>query len=178
MCRSYILFLSDISRTRDVLGPQITNRVILIPRTTQWKLQEFLSSKLSSDIVNLLVIGESLSIVGKSNEKPYVLYTHRLYTDGLGSNTPIVLTSWIQGKLSRPHVNLFPLKYNKGFAGHRFTLGVIHQPPYVIKKLSTDGAGNINIDWDGLELRLVKLLSSRLNFSYEIVEPMRKNVLG
>lgn len=46
---------------RDVLGPQTDNRVILIPRSTQWKLQEFLSSKLASDIINLLVIGESLS---------------------------------------------------------------------------------------------------------------------
>lgn len=48
-------------RAREVLGPQTDNRVILIPRSTQWKLQEFLSSKAASDIVNLLVIGESLS---------------------------------------------------------------------------------------------------------------------
>lgn len=60
-CRSYILFLSDVLRTRDVIGPQTTNRVLLIPRSTQWKLQEFLSSKISSDIINLLVVGESLS---------------------------------------------------------------------------------------------------------------------
>ena len=44
----------------DVLGPQTTNRVVIVPRSTQWKLQEFLSSKDSSDIVNLLVIGESM----------------------------------------------------------------------------------------------------------------------
>lgn len=61
-CRSYILFLADVSKTRDILGPQTTNRVILVPRSTQWKLQEFLSSKSSSDIINLLVIGESLSV--------------------------------------------------------------------------------------------------------------------
>lgn len=60
-CRSYILFISDAVRARDVLGPQTNNRVILIPRSTQWKLQEFLASKESSDIINLLVIGESLS---------------------------------------------------------------------------------------------------------------------
>lgn len=60
-CRSYILFLSDVVRARDVLGPQTDNRVVLIPRSTQWKLQEFLSSKAASDIINLLVIGESLS---------------------------------------------------------------------------------------------------------------------
>lgn len=60
-CRSYIMFLSDVLRTRDVLGPQTTNRVVLIPRSTQWKLQEFLSSKGASDIINMLVIGESLT---------------------------------------------------------------------------------------------------------------------
>lgn len=60
-CRSYILFLSDVLRTRDVLGPQTSNRVVLIPRSTQWKLQEFLASKQASDIINLLVIGESMT---------------------------------------------------------------------------------------------------------------------
>lgn len=60
-CRSYILFLSDVLRMRDVLGPQTTNRVVLIPRSTQWKLQEFLSSKQASDIINLLVVGESMT---------------------------------------------------------------------------------------------------------------------
>lgn len=61
-CRNYILFLSDVLRTRDVLGPQTRNRVIIISRSSQWKQQEFLASKASSDIVNLLVIGESLSV--------------------------------------------------------------------------------------------------------------------
>lgn len=60
-CRSYFLFLSDVLRTRDVLGPQTENRVVLIPRSTQWKLQEFLASKEANDIVNLLVIGESMT---------------------------------------------------------------------------------------------------------------------
>lgn len=60
-CRSYILFLSDVTRVREVLGPQTNNRVIVVPRSTQWKLQEFLSSKSSSDIINLLVVGESVS---------------------------------------------------------------------------------------------------------------------
>lgn len=61
LCRSYILFLTNVERARDVLGPQISNRVVLVSRSTQWKLQEFLSSKESSDLVNLLVVGESLT---------------------------------------------------------------------------------------------------------------------
>lgn len=91
---------------------------------------------------------------------------------------PVVLTSWIKGKLSRPHVNLYPEKFLKGFAGHRFTVTAIHQPPFVIKKLSTDGVGNIKIDWDGFEFRILKVLSQRLNFSYEVIEPRVGNELG
>lgn len=60
-CRSYIVFLSEVLKARYVLGPQVSNRVILIPRSTQWKLQDFLSSKEASDIINLLVIGESVT---------------------------------------------------------------------------------------------------------------------
>jgi hypothetical protein len=145
-CRSYILFIADALKTRQVIGPQIDNKVIVVPRSTQWKLQEFLSSPLSRDIINLLVIGESYS-ADKTRERPYVLYTHQLYTDGLGSNKPKVLTSWIKGRLSRPHIDLFPTKLTKGFAGHRFSVAASNFPPYVFKKLSTDGVGNVQIKW-------------------------------
>ncbi|XP_063708802.1 ionotropic receptor 21a [Culicoides brevitarsis] len=169
-CRSYILFMADAMQARKVIGPQIDNKVIVIPRSTQWKLQEFLSSPESRDIINLLIIGESYSL-DKSAERPFVLYTHNLYTDGLGSSRPKVLTSWMKGKLSRPHVNLFPKKLTKGFAGHRFTIVAAPQPPYVFKILQTDGVGNIQIQWDGLEIRLIKAMSQMMNFSFELIEP-------
>lgn len=54
--------------------------------------------------------------------------------DGLGSSAPKVLTSWVQGRLTRPRVNLFPKKITEGFAGHRFTVSVADQPPYIFKK--------------------------------------------
>lgn len=54
----------------------------------------------------------------------------------------------------------------------------IHQPPYVMKKLSTDGVGNINIAWDGVEIRLLRIIGQRLNFSYEVLEPKIGNPLG
>lgn len=75
-------------------------------------------------------------------------------------------------------MNLFPTKYLKGFAGHRFIVSTIHQPPYVIKKSVTDNAGNIEIQWDGLEFRVLALLSQRLNFTYEIIEPRTESDLG
>lgn len=120
-------------QTRKILGPQVDNQVILIPRSTQWKLQEFLMAPESRDIVNLLVIGESYS-ADKEQERPYVLYTHQLFIDGLGRNQPVLLTSSMKGKLTRPNVNLFPPKLRHGFAGHRFEVTAAHQPPFVFKK--------------------------------------------
>lgn len=106
------------------------------------------------------------------------MYTHKLYTDGLGSNSPVVLTSWIRGKLSRPNVNLFPRKLINGFSAHRFMVSAIHQPPFVAKTSSYDGTGNNRFDWDGFEIRLLKLMSQKLNFTYQILEPMHENELG
>uniref|UniRef100_A0A182Q0J3 Ionotropic glutamate receptor L-glutamate and glycine-binding domain-containing protein n=1 Tax=Anopheles farauti TaxID=69004 RepID=A0A182Q0J3_9DIPT len=173
-CRSYIIFLADVMMARKVIGPQLNSRVVLIPRSSQWKLQEFLAAKQSRDIINLLVIGESYSVDKRiNNEQPYVLYTHELYIDGLGSNRPKVLTSWIGNKFSRNNVNLFPPKLRKGFSGHRFNVMAAHQPPYVVKRLTTDGVGNVNIRWEGLEIRLLRAMSQYLNFTFDIVEPSK-----
>lgn len=131
-CLNYIVFLSDVMQTRKVLGPQIESRIIVVPRSTQWKLQEFLMSPLSRDMINLLVIGESYAR-NVHEERPYVLYTHQLYVDGLGTNRPLVLTSWLNGKLTRPQINLFPPKFRQGFAGHRFIVAASNQPPFVFK---------------------------------------------
>ena len=176
-CRSYILFVSDALRTRQIIGAQIVNKVLVVPRSTQWKLQEFLSSPLSRDIINLLVIGESYS-ADRTRERPYVLYTHQLYIDGLGSNKPKVLTSWIKGKLSRPHIDLFPPKLTKGFAGHRFSVAASNFPPFVFKILKTDGVGNVQIKWDGYEYRLLQALGQRLNFTFDVTEPKNQLELG
>ncbi|XP_017872899.1 PREDICTED: ionotropic receptor 21a-like [Drosophila arizonae] len=59
-CKSYILFLSEPVMARKILGPQTDSRVVVISSSSQWKLRDFLSSESSSNIVNLLVIGESL----------------------------------------------------------------------------------------------------------------------
>lgn len=163
-----ILFIPNTQ----IIGAQTSNKVIVIPRSSQWKLQEFLSSPLSSDIVNLLVVGESYT-TDTTRERPFVLYTHQLYTDGLGANRPVVLTSWIKRRLSRPHVNLFPTKLQRGFAGHRFVVAAANQQPYVFKRMST-GAGGVDIiRWEGLEYRLLKVLSGMLNFTFDIMEPRR-----
>ncbi|XP_053957480.1 ionotropic receptor 21a [Anastrepha ludens] len=169
-CKSYILFLSDPQMTRKIIGPQIESRVVLIARSTQWKLRDFLASEASSNIVNLLVVGVSLT-KGPQGESPYVLYTHKLYTDGLGSNTPVVLTSWIRGALSRPHVNLFPPKFSKGFAGHSFRVSAANQPPFIFRTQQLSTSGTAAAVWDGVEYRLLNMIASKLNFTIDIVEP-------
>ncbi|XP_033151273.1 ionotropic receptor 21a [Drosophila mauritiana] len=177
-CKSYILFLSDPLMTRKILGPQTESRVVLVSRSTQWRLRDFLSSELSSNIVNLLVIGESL-MADPMRERPYVLYTHKLYADGLGSNTPVVLTSWIKGALSRPHINLFPSKFQFGFSGHRFQISAANQPPFIFRIRTLDSSGMGQLRWDGVEFRLLTLISKRLNFSIDITEtPTRSNTRG
>ncbi|XP_041566558.1 ionotropic receptor 21a [Drosophila elegans] len=168
-CKSYILFLSDPLMTRKIIGPQTESRVVLVSRSTQWRLRDFLSSELSSNIVNLLVIGESL-MADPMRERPYVLYTHKLYADGLGSNTPLVLTSWIKGALSRPHINLFPPKFQFGFAGHRFQISAANQPPFIFRIRTLDSSGMGQLRWDGIEFRLLEMISKRLNFSVDITD--------
>ncbi|XP_075152937.1 ionotropic receptor 21a [Haematobia irritans] len=166
-CKSFILFLSDPLLTRSIIGPQTENRVLVVSRSTQWKLKDFLSSEKSSNIVNLLVVGESLT-TESNKERPYVLYTHKLYSDGLGSNKPIVLTSWIKGGLTRPHINLYPKKFDKGFAGHRFQVMAINQPPYIFRIKSLDLSGGVQVHWDGVEYRLLQMFGKKLNFSVDI----------
>ncbi|XP_017869008.1 PREDICTED: ionotropic receptor 21a [Drosophila arizonae] len=103
-------------------------------------------------------------------ERPYVLYTHKLYADGLGSNYGIVLTSWIRGAFSRPHINLFPNKFQNGFAGHRFQVSAADQPPFIFRIRSLDSSGMGQLRWDGVEMRLMNMIAQRLNFSLDITE--------
>ncbi|KAJ2940616.1 hypothetical protein O0L34_g14722 [Tuta absoluta] len=64
-----------------------------------------------------------------------------------------------------------------GYAGHRFVVAAANQPPFVIKQIKTDAdGGNPRVTWDGIEVRLLKLLSDRNNFSIEIIEPRELNL--
>lgn len=78
-------------------------------------------------------------------------------------------------------MDLFPRKFHKGFSSHRFAVAAIDQPPFVIKISSTDAVGNVKLDWDGYEVRLLQMMSERLNFSCQFIEPSdigRENELG
>uniref|UniRef100_A0A2H1WG37 SFRICE007894.2 n=1 Tax=Spodoptera frugiperda TaxID=7108 RepID=A0A2H1WG37_SPOFR len=176
-CLHFILFLSDIKISAKILGKQPENKIIIIARSSQWAVQEFLASVTSRNFVNLLIVGQSFKEGDDATlESPYILYTHKLYTDGLGASKPVVLNSWTHGKFSR-EVNLFPLKMTEGYAGHRFVVAAANQPPFVFRRIKSDlDGGNPRVVWDGIELRLIKLLAERNNFSIEIIEPREPNL--
>ncbi|CAH0562125.1 unnamed protein product [Brassicogethes aeneus] len=137
-CISYILIMKDVMRCRDVIGEQHSNKVVVVAQSSQWRVFEFLSNERSQSFTNLLVITKSERAATASLESSYILYTHELYLDALGSSGPAVLTSWTKGRFARPNTNLFPKKITKGFSGHRFIISIAHQPPYVIRKYAAE----------------------------------------
>ncbi|KAM3967606.1 ionotropic receptor 21a [Aphomia sociella] len=177
-CLHFIMFLTDVKISANVLGKQSDNKVVVVARSSQWAVHEFLSSALSRMFINLLVIAQSFKDDDDATrEAPYILYTHKLYTDGLGASTSVVLNSWTHGKFSR-NINIFPTKMTKGYAGHRFLVAAANQHPYVFRRIKTDlDGGNPRVEWDGIEIRLLNLLAERNNFSIEIIEP-REPILG
>ncbi|XP_046977751.1 ionotropic receptor 21a [Vanessa cardui] len=169
-CHHFIVFLTDVMRSAKVLGKQSESKVIVVARSSQWAVQEFLAGPVSKYLVNLLIIGQSFKD-DESMEAAYILYTHILYTDGLGTSKPLILCSWSHGKFSRK-VNLFPTKMTEGYAGHRFLVAAADQPPFVFRRIETDSdGGNPRVVWNGLEIKILKLLAERNNFSIEVVEP-------
>lgn len=58
-CHHFIVFLNDVVRSNKVLGKQSKSKVIVIARSSQWAIQEFLAGPRSKFLVNLLVIGQS-----------------------------------------------------------------------------------------------------------------------
>lgn len=168
-CQSFVLFIPDVMDSKRILKTQHSAYVLLISWSSQWRIHEFLSSTGSHSFVNLLIIGESKS--ANKKEDTFLLYTHNLFIDGLGSSSPKILTSWQRNKLVQPDVDLYPAKVDKGVAGHRFIVGLAHQPPFVVKQIlrNSDGS-NARIHWDGLEVRLIQLISKILNFTIEYKE--------
>nr|UVB79157.1 ionotropic receptor 21a [Heortia vitessoides] len=176
-CQHYIIFSTDVKISAKVLGKQSESKVVVVARSSQWAVHEFLASSYSRMFVNLIVIGQSFKDDDDDSiEAPYILYTHKLYTDGLGASKPVVLSSWAHGKFSR-NVNLFPPKMTQGYAGHRFIVAAANQPPFVFRTIKTDlDGGNPRVVWDGVEIRLLSLLAERNNFSLEYLEPQEPNL--
>lgn len=56
-CRDFLLLVRDLKTTQTVVGDQSVSRVIVVSQASTWRVREFLSSRSSQNIVNLLVIG-------------------------------------------------------------------------------------------------------------------------
>lgn len=58
-CFHYIVFLTDVKSSAKVLGKQSKSKVVVVARSSQWAVQEFLAGPLSRYFINLVVIGQS-----------------------------------------------------------------------------------------------------------------------
>lgn len=173
-CVSYIMFMADVMKAKDVIGEQSENKVVIVSRSSQWRVYEFLASEVARVFVNLLVIQKSEKILYTGVESSYIQYTHRMYVDGIGSSEPVVINSWKDNNFTR-WTNMFPMKMAEGFAGHRFIVGVAHQPPFVIKIVNPD---DNTITWDGIELRMLNMLSEQYNFTTDVRESKNVDYYG
>lgn len=58
-CIHFIVFLTEVKRVSKVLGKQSDSKVVVVAKSSQWAVQEFLAGSQSRMYVNLLVIGQS-----------------------------------------------------------------------------------------------------------------------
>lgn len=128
-----------------------------------------------------------------SKDGSYLLYTHKLYAEGSGSTQPMLLSSWINNNITVRDINLFPEKLMNGFMGHSLLVSAAENPPFAIRKYdsyyvihwtvqydviykivlnykSRSSLGAEDSNWDGLEVRLLRLSAKYLNFTVEFTE--------
>lgn len=73
-CRDFVLFIRDLKTVEAVVGSHSISRVIVVSQASTWRISEFLSSRLSRNLVNLLVIGNQNQvsrIFGTSSKKKF-----------------------------------------------------------------------------------------------------------
>ncbi|THK32945.1 ionotropic receptor 21a [Diachasma alloeum] len=165
-CYNYMIFLDDVYYIENVIEEETVNKVLLITESTPWTVKEFLKSFISRSYTNLVIITHSMS--RRTEEGSFLLYTHRLYTDGSGSSKPVLLTSWIKDHMTHKNIDLFPEKLSGGFRGHRLLISTAHKPPFAIR---TDRISLGQIGWDGIDIRMIRLLGKVLNFTADFRDP-------
>jgi hypothetical protein len=65
-CRDFLLLVRDLKATQAVVVGQSVSRVIVVSQASVWRIREFLSSRSSQSIVNLLVIGNQNQVSQES----------------------------------------------------------------------------------------------------------------
>ncbi|KAL1493381.1 hypothetical protein ABEB36_011445 [Hypothenemus hampei] len=173
-CVHFIIFLKDLMKFQNFERKR-NEKVVLIAKSTKWRVREYLQSEYSQKIANLLVIVKSGKLDWKvEEEESYTLYTHKLFSDALGSSLPVVIASWFGENFSK-NVTLFQKKFIQGFSGHRFIITTASQPPYVIKKQKNQ---NDEYEYTGIEVKLISLLAQMYNFSTDFKEANDVKTLG
>ncbi|XP_072152297.1 ionotropic receptor 21a [Bemisia tabaci] len=177
MCSHYVAFTKQLETMGELLAERRDSRIVFVTTTTKWMVREYLSSPAAKRIPNLLVISDpqlqEVLFLNDDDEvtKDINLYTHKFYIDSLGTSAPLILTTWRNGSFTRPKVDLFPPKFKHGFNGHRLAIAVAEQPPFVFHRSGSMGKGEANYEssggWDGLEIRIVKIMAEMLNFTTE-----------
>ncbi|XP_043285593.1 ionotropic receptor 21a [Venturia canescens] len=161
-CYNHMVFLDDIYSVDKIMRKETRNKILVVSESTPWAVRDFLKSYASRFYVHLLVVTHTIS--QRTKEGTYLLYTHKLYTDGSGRSESLLLTSWINNSLTNPETNLFPKKLTDGFWGHRILISAAHMPPFVIRRDPLSGA---DVTWDGIDVRMVRLMGEVLNFTAE-----------
>ncbi|XP_014256198.1 ionotropic receptor 21a [Cimex lectularius] len=158
---------------------EIVTKTIFIPKSSLYQIKEFLTRDIARKFHNILVLVDpTLKIDIYFQKKGQVhkecdinMYTHQLASDSLGGSKAIILTSWRRNNFTR-NVNLFPDKFKTGFNGMHMVVSTSENAPFVFKSKGHDsGEGYTLNKWDGLEVRIMNLISQMLNFSVEYKEP-------
>lgn len=58
-CVTYMMFMADVMRCREVIGVKSIDKVVVVARSSQWRVYEFLASAAAQSFVNLLVVAQS-----------------------------------------------------------------------------------------------------------------------
>ncbi|XP_034950331.1 ionotropic receptor 21a [Chelonus insularis] len=168
-CYHYMIFLDDIYTLNDVIEKEMVNKVLIISESTPWTVKEYLKSPASRSYLNILIITHSMS--KKTEESSYLLYTHKLFADGSGGSLSVLLTSWMNNKTTN-QVNFFPKKFTEGFKRHRLQIAMAHRSPFAIR---TNVISQSRIDWDGIDVRVLKLVTETLNITADFCDPVTSN---
>lgn len=61
-CMSYMLFIKDVTKVIDIIGENTYNKIVIVAKSSQWRVIDFLSREESRHFVNLLVIVKSENV--------------------------------------------------------------------------------------------------------------------
>lgn len=57
-CSAFIILSQTLDNGAELIGIQTINKVVLVSQSSQWQIYDFMKSRLSQQIVNLLVIAD------------------------------------------------------------------------------------------------------------------------